>query len=397
MKTTLIGRLGLAGALLCAACQAHPPETATPQPTPITLAPQSESAMPLPVPTTLDPEASPTPRVSSTGAPPLTPALEALARIEEDGSFWLYASRRLSFLRVDLESGMVQTLRSSADCLTWLVPESTTVLCPQADQYLLRDLLSGAAHLLAIPAGTSLGATPDGRYLFYRLGGEADGVWEVYRYELATDQVTLIARDVPTGLNMPLLSADGRFLAYAEAAGPWENRVVIAAQGGLGVVEGPSAPSATWNWAWAPRQPWLLYGATDVRQEIGFDTQYLFVLDATTQESHQIAAAPEGVGYEDFLGANVWSPDETRVAVAAGHQLCVIELADRRQDCYAIASTTWRVLGGSLTWSPSGRTVALGVYAKDNPRQIQIVVVSVTERQVAMVLNVASSSFGWSP
>jgi Tol biopolymer transport system component len=119
-------------------------------------------------------------------------------------------------------------------------------------------------------------------------------------------------------------------------------------------------PFSTGDIAWSPASRQLVYGATDIEQEIGPSPNYLYMIDEQTGKIQKLAKSPKPLFF--WSQSLEWSPTGKQVAVGlwdlafkSESQACVIDVSTTEQSCIpALRNIGGRFLG----WSPSGEHIA---------------------------------------
>jgi len=123
---------------------------------------------------------------------------------------------------------------------------------------------------------------------------------------------------------------------------------------------GLSDPPATWDVAWSPTSGQLVYGATDIKQEIGPSPNYLYIVDAQTNKIRRLAKSPDSLFF--WSSSLSWSPKGNQIAVGlwdlafkSEPQTCIINVNTVGQVCLPALRG---INGHFQAWSPSGEHIA---------------------------------------
>lgn len=320
--------------------------------TPIMLAPTSTA-----VTTMMSAPPAPTPMATPFPATSLT----------ERGLLLIWDDRVKQYTVLDLNAGnSSHTIRWNPDCEWELLPHATTTVCEhQSGQQYLFDILKETEQDLPIWNAKLIGWDPSGRFLIYsqEAGDRTDF--------LSVDITTNVTRSLASGIDRPeqerwltppALSADGQRLAVVRETFDQKSISVFEiTQGGSELRQlGLSAPPATWDIAWSPTSRQLVYGATDIEQEIGPRPNYLVFTDVQTGESQKLGKAPKPLFF--WSGSLAWSPTGRQIAVGlwdpafqSEPQACIIDVNSTGQVCFPALRN---VNGHFQAWSPSGEHIA---------------------------------------
>lgn len=338
----------------------------------------------------LQPAASP--RATTTPLP--------VADLQEVGTIWIGHSQTDSLGVVNLGSGQVDTLKIPARCSDFsLVFETTQVVCiGSAGQLQLLDLLTDEMRDLSIPARRWYEISPNGPYLTYLYYDSQTQSENIASYGLIEDNNTLLALNITatddTWLTQPTVSYDGQHLAVVKYAEPNDYQVFEFVPGTSQYRQlSFGERRATWDIAWSPTALQLIYGATDIEQEIGNSPNYVMLVDIVTGQTRQLAKAPDGQFYQNFWNDPIWSSDGSRVLMVLEQKLCVITITTGEESCTQVAEADQKI--NLPIWSPGGDNIAF-MRGSLGSSIDELVVFTPSEQRVTVLLtNVKADRLFW--
>jgi Tol biopolymer transport system component len=267
------------------------------------------------------------------------------------------------FDRLNLDNSEITPIRAGGFCSS-ILPGTEEVVCGYPGRYILRNLVTGGEQQLPIENTCRFyGWSPNGRFLIYEYC-KPDGSYRLTTYDLVTQIEQEVAsfsqsfgeREWNT---IPLISYDGEHL-IAGGKTVFEIDPKTLERHPIGVLE----PLTTWDIALSPTANQIVYGVTDIFQEIGSFPNYLYLYDFDSGENSLLATAPEGNVYDWFFSTPIWSPDGSKVVVASGSYLCVIEIILLEQTCHDLFPYEGL---SSMTWSPGSQYIAIDAGYWGNP------------------------------
>jgi hypothetical protein len=213
------------------------------------------------------------------------------------------------------------------------------------------------------------GWSPNGRFLLYEYCGE-QGNYTIASYDLVEQIEQEIAVfnkswEDREWYAIPLLSYDGSHLivnSIYEISYKTSERLQFVI---------PKLRVAD-DFALSPTANQIVYGVTDIEQEIGIRPNLLYLYDFDSGENILLATAPEGKLYDAFYSRPIWSPDGSRVVVTSGSYLCVVEIASRKQTCNTISPYD---LLRNTTWSPGAQSIAFSAGRSENANTVRDLVI----------------------
>jgi hypothetical protein len=285
---------------------------------------------------------------------------------------------------VDVASRRASHFEVPAAC-SLMLPLRVELLCGGR---LLFNPEIGLTTELPTDAGRVAGFSPTGSTVLLLSDVVGNEGKLVQMYDLASGEVSvfaeLSAEDGTSLLNLPLLSSGGKSLAIARPDATGRDTVYLRSRSMTGWVPiGSEDFWATGEMAWSPVDSLLLYGGARNRPHVGVETTDIFVADAEERRSRHLAEAPAGEIYGLFHGAEVWSLDGRKVALLAGQQLCVVDVALASQTCTVVATGASTIR--SYSWSPNGRFVALVLDVPGVPEEM-VSVFSITDGHLEVVV-----------
>lgn len=299
--------------------------------------------------------------------------------LAEGGTIWLRRWQgSADYLFYDLTTRLMGKREVPLDCSD-LRPNSMQVLCGgTTDQMYLWSLDIGERVDLSIPRVKHLEWTPDGKYIYYWT--EDAHSPDIRSLDLSTLATKTLASVPPVEerdwLDTPVLSADGEHLVVARTVAPGETRLFEinrsnAALPGIEIAQ----PLVTRDLAWSPVTPRFVFGASDVNAEFCCSTNFLYLYDARSARTVQLAAHE---AFEEFFNSEIWSPDGHNIAVVRGSDLCVIDVDTGERRCHTVSSNNRAAI--VFAWSPQGRHIAyvdlttreLSVLALETGRSIRL-------------------------
>jgi WD40 repeat protein len=359
MKPYLI--LGFVVMLGLTSCQTTdrplPSETATSIP-PV---PSTRTA-PTPTSTAI---ATVTPLPTLTPAPTATPLLVA-SRMEK-GLLLIWDDRVKQYEVLDLNTGNPpRTIQWNSECEWDLLPRATTTVCEhRSGRRYLFDILKGTIQDLPVWNAKLTGWDPNGRFLVFTQGAEDD--LDIFTYDITTNVTHTLTLHIDQQeqahwLTRPALSADGQVLIVVGGTSdhPSPSVFEIAKRGSEFRQIGLTEPPATWDVAWSPTAHQFVYGATDIKQEIGPSPNYLYLVDMPTAKVRRLAKSTDPLFF--WSSSLSWSPTGKYIAVGLSDllfeskpQACVIDITTEEEMCLDSLPSS----GGLFSvWSPSGEHIA---------------------------------------
>lgn len=327
--------------------------------------------------------ATATPKPSATAAPLPTSTVIDTPNLE--GSLWLLTDHKQPYyLRVDMKSGETKQVKIPPACTSSSLPASTYVICRSQQELSLLDLQTGVSHILPFKEPDWFDLTGNRQLLYYGFT-DTGGSTIVYSYNLAKAIETSVAT-VPNNLiTIPALSSDGAHLVFVRDIRPNSARIFESIPGTATYRQvGPNAPPATWAMTWSPTAAQLIFGATDVQSEIGYFTNYLYLLDFDSHKTRLLIAAPKGESFGYPLNPEIWSSDGENVALSVRNTLCVVSIVDSRQECISAAPESYDITGAA--WSPDGTRIAFGMQQPGLSATSQLMLYEPATRQVTSLL-----------
>jgi len=306
-----------------------------------------------------------TPVPTRTPAPTTTPL--PVASLAEKGLLLIWDDRAKQYEVLDLNTGnSPRTIRWNSECEWELLPLATTTICEhQSGQQYLFDMIKETTQDLPIWNAKLIGWDPTGRFLVFTQG-TADKL-DIFSYDITANVTQTLALDIERQeqerwLTQPVLSADGQELIVVRGMSDQPSASVFEiARGGsefrrIGLAE----PPATWDIAWSPTSRQFIYGATDIKQEIGPRPNYLFIADVQTGKIRELGKSPDPLFFWSW--SLEWSPTGKQIAVGlwgqalkSKPQACIINIDTAKQLCLpSLRSTN----GSFVGWSPSGEHIA---------------------------------------
>lgn len=332
---------------------------------------ETATSIPAVTVTRATPTPASTPVATVTPVPTLTPAPTAtplpVASLAEKGLLLIWDNRARQYEVLDLNTGKSpRTIQWNSECEWELLPHSTMTVCEhQSGQQYLFDLLQGTAQDLPIWNAKLIGWDPNGRFLVFTQGTE-DKI-DIFSYDITTNVTQTLALDIDRReqerwLTRPALSADAQELIVVRETSDQQSASVFEiAKRGLGFRQiGLNSPPATWDVAWSPTSGQLVYGATDIQQEIGPSPNYLYIVDTQTNKIRRLAKSPDSLFF--WSSSLSWSPKGNQIAVGlwdlafkSEPQTCIINVNTVGQVCLPALRS---VDGHFQAWSPSGEHIA---------------------------------------
>lgn len=285
--------------------------------------------------------------------------------LSEQGFLLIGDESSQRYLVIDLNTGaQPYGIRKSPGCDWALLPGVTTMVCKHASgQLYLEDVFSGEQQDLPVWNPEWLDWSSNGQFLVY--SQEKSEAESIFSYNLSTGVTQTMAVNIDPSereqwLEPPVLSADGQSLVVARQAEEGPSVFEIMEEALQLKQIGLDEPFATWDIAWSPVARQLVYGATDIEQEIGPRPNYLFLVNMETGEVQEEAQAPDSLFF--WSESLVWSPTGKHIAVGVWDgaftskpQACIINIDTMGQTCLPARRST---NGHFLTWSPSGEHIA---------------------------------------
>lgn len=317
------------------------------------------------------PTPTPMPAATATPVPTLTPVPTAtllpVASLAEKGVLFIWNDRAKQYEVLDLNTGnLSRTIRWNSDCEWELLPRATTTVCEhQSGQRYLFDLLKGTTQDLPIWNAKLIGWDPNGRFLVFTQGTPDE--LDIFSYDITANVTQTLVSDIERQeqerwLTQPMLSADGQELIVVRGVSgqPGPNVFKIARGGSKFRQIGLPKPPATWDVAWSPTSHQLVYGATDIEQEIGPSPNYLYLVDTSENNVRRLAKSPDSLFF--WSSSLSWSPTGQYIAVGLSDllfkskpQACVIDISTEGEMC---RESLPGINGLFSVWSPSGEHIA---------------------------------------
>jgi hypothetical protein len=275
-----------------------------------------------------------------------------LVKLNERGAIWILQGAQSSyFRRLNLDDGEITSVHLGGNCAE-LLPGTEQVVCGYPGRYILRNLVTKDEQQLPIENTCRFyGWSPNGRFLIYEYCGE-QGNYTIATYDLVEQiEQEIVVFTKPYGERVwfgPLISYDGTHVSIF-STDEIANKISEHRQFVF-----PELPM-TDDFALSPTANQMVYGVTDIFQEIGPRPNYLYLYDFDSGENSLLATAPEGDTYDSFYSTPIWSPDGSKVVVTSGSYLCVVEIASRKQTCHDLSP--YDLLRYS-TWSPGSQSIA---------------------------------------
>jgi WD40 repeat protein len=315
--------------------------------------------------TALKAQVMPTVLPTATSLPTATPVPSATAlpvsSLAEKGFLLIWDDGAKQYTVIDLNGGELSMIQGDTECGSELLPGTTTVICEHASgQHYLKDVFTGAKKDLPIWNASWISWSANGQFLVY--SHNIDAGEPILSYQISTSTIeTLTARLNLDWLELPVLSADGQTLTAARNYAARTSRIFEIVRGTSQYRQiGLDKPFSTGDIAWSPASRQLVYGATDIEQEIGPSPNYLYMIDEQTGKIQKLAKSPKPLFF--WSQSLEWSPTGKQVAVGlwdlafkSESQACVIDVSTTEQSCIpALRNIGGRFLG----WSPSGEHIA---------------------------------------
>ena len=245
-------------------------------------------------------------------------------------------------------------------CRQGPLPYTTWFSCEgKGTEHFLFNPLDGDRIDLPTFDGEAAGASTNGRYILYSRGANT-GTKDFFSLDACTGKTADIATDIGPEVRQqwpvhPALSYDGTAIAVVHSTSDVGTyRIALALDEGVMDDLGPTSPTATWDVAWSPIGPSLLFGATDTAAELAPLSRHLYVLDTETGEYRILASSPSPTEWFG-MGTMLWSPQGDRVATTLGSQACVVGVTETSVRCFdAKVDATFT----PIAWSPTGTRIA---------------------------------------
>lgn len=198
--------------------------------------------------------------------------------------------------------------------------------------------------------------TPDGQYVLF--ASNRTGRYQIYEYELATDQLTQLTEFNNISAFAPTASPDGRWIVfYATLDGqqyPTSHNIWIMRRDGTGALQLTQRRGGGWDPVWSPDSARILF-ASEVN---GFPQ--LFMMNADGSQTRQVTEL-SGV-----RGRNDWSVDGLLATYLGSSWDRDIYVFDTQGENVVQLTDGGNNLAPSF--SPDGQWLTFMSY-RDNPRQ----------------------------
>lgn len=284
-------------------------------------------------------------------------------KLNERGVIWILQDAQSSyFQRLNLVNEEITSVYAGGNCAVKLLPGTEEVICEFPGGYVLHNLVTGKEQQLPIKDTCGFhGWSPNGRFLLYEYCGE-QGNYIIATYDLVEQieqEIAVFTQpwEEREWYAIPLISYDGTHLViysiYEIAYKTSERRQFVFPE-----------LTVTDDFALSPTANQIVYGVTDIEQEIGIRPNHLYIYDFGSGENNLLATAPEGKLYDAFYSTPIWSPDGSKVVITSGSYLCIVEIASRKQVCHDMSP--YKALN-FMTWSPGSQYVALDAGYWGNP------------------------------
>ncbi len=310
------------------------------------------------------PVATATPEPTLMPAPTATPL--PVASLTETGLLLIWDDQTKHYTVFELNTGNpLRTIPWNSECEWELMPHVTTTVCEhQSGQWYLFDILKETTQDVPIWNAKLIGWDPNGRFLVFTQG--TTDKLEIFSYDITANMTQTLALNIERQeqlrwLTQPALSADGQELIVVRETPDEQNTSVFELLNKAKFRQiGLTVPPATWDAAWSPTSGQLVYGATDIEQEIGPSPNYLFIVDTQTGKIQELGKSPAPLFF--WSRSLEWSPTGKQIAVGlwdlafkSKPQACIINIDTARQECLpSLRSTN----GSFVDWSPSGEHIA---------------------------------------
>jgi WD40 repeat protein len=358
-------------------------ETSTPSPQPtITEVTHTATA----IPNTPSPTLSAVSTILPTPAPKPSSTPVVIKGVNGGGALWLHPKGVSDYLVIDMRNGTTSKAEFPSNCILRF---SIKAICKSGEQLSLIDLLASGSRPLPFKEPDWLGISSDEEFLFYGYyDNDESKKLTIYSYDLGNNSERLLISqmDGAEWVEAFVLSANGEHLAFLGRDTQLEHRVFEVSFDDSRIRQiGLDQPPATSDLAWSPVSAQLVYGATDIQSEIGFATNYLYLIDLDSNTLHLLAKAPNGGVYSSFFGP-VWSPDGRQIAIAMRNSssLCIIRLDDNLQNCNEVIPSTDTI--NSIAWSPNGDFIALYVNKKGASSSARLILYSLLDSTTTILL-----------
>lgn len=332
---------------------------------------ETSAASPVVATATL-PELTPTstPAATATSLPTVTPVPTAtllpVASLAEKGLLLIWDDQVKQYEVLDLNTGnLSRTIRWNPDCEWELLPRATTTVCEhQSGQWYLFDILKETTQDVPIWNAKLVGWDPNGRFLVFTQG--APDQMDIVSYDITANMTQTLALNIERQeqlrwLTQPALSANGQELIVVRETPDQQNTSVFELRNKAKFRQiGLTVPPATWDVAWSPTSHQLVYGATDIEQEIGPSPNYLYLVDTSENNVRRLAKSPDSLFF--WSSSLSWSPTGQYIAVGLSDllfkskpQACVIDISTEGEMC---RESLPGINGLFSVWSPSGEHIA---------------------------------------
>lgn len=277
-----------------------------------------------------------------TPLPTLTPAPTAtplpVVSLADKGLLLIWDDQAKQYRVLDLNTGSPpQIIQWNPECEWELLPQATLTVCEhQSGQRYLRDIVKGVTQDLPIWNADLLAWDATGRFLAfsYGVGDKAN----FFSYDMTTNVtqtlgVSIARQEQESWLGSPALSSSGQQIAVVSQFPDPRNTSVFEIAGGSADLRqiGLTEPPATGDLAWSPTSQQIIYGATDVEQEVGPFPNYLFLIDKQTNKIRELVKSPKFLFF--WLSSLSWSPKGNLIAVGlwdpafqSESQVCIIDV-----------------------------------------------------------------------